>query len=54
MGSLFQIFNVLPNACSTNTSVNMHAHIFTNALYDKSNLKRQFSGGGNNESLNVI
>jgi hypothetical protein len=54
MSSLFKIFNVLSNASSTNTSMNMNSHIFTNALYNKSNLKRQFSGRSNNESLNMI
>ncbi len=54
MSSLFKIFNVLSNTCSTNASMNMHSHIFTDTLYNKSNLKRQFSCRSYNQSLNVI
>jgi len=52
--SFFEKINVISNTGSSDASMDFNSLIFTDGVNDKSDLERQFSGWGHDQSLDVV
>ena len=52
--SLFEELDVLSDAGTSDTGVNLDTHVFADGVHNEGDLQGQLSGGCNNERLDVL